>query len=326
MRSRKAVVELARSWIGKRESNGSHKEIIDIYNSHRPLPRNAKMQYNYAWCACTVSALAIKLGYTDIMPVEMSCGFMIEEAKKMDIWVENDGYVPQPGDSVLYDWDDKGVGDNTGWPDHVGIVETVNKDAGYFTVIEGNYQDSVKRRTVSINGKFIRGFITPKYDSVDEPVYIPKDTTMDQNRVAHEVIAGQWGNGAERKEDLEKAGYDYETIRRLVNAILNGDAVLAKDPVQNQDQPVEKCVAATCYANSKDVRLTGTYETTAALYCRNDAGANKKALCLIPKGTKVQCYGYYTEFSGYKWYLINFSMDGVRYTGFSHSNYLRRIS
>lgn len=326
MRSRKAVVELARSWIGKRESNGTHKEIIDIYNTHKPLPRNARMQYNYAWCACTVSALAIKLGYTDIMPVEMSCGFMVDLAKKMGIWVENDGYIPQPGDPVLYDWDDKGVGDCDGWPDHIGVVETVNKDAGYFTVIEGNYQDSVKRRTVSINGKFIRGFITPKYDEQDEPIYIPKDTTMDQNRVAHEVIAGQWGNGAERKDALEKAGYDYETIRQLVNTILNGGAVLPKNPEQNQEQPTEKYVTATCYARSKDTRLTGTYQVTTDLYCRNDAGTNKKAICLIPKGTKVQCYGYYTEFAGYDWYLINFSMDGVRYSGFSHSKYLRRIS
>ena len=26
----------------------------------------------------------------------------------------------------MYDWDDNGNGDNTGWPDHVGIVTEVN--------------------------------------------------------------------------------------------------------------------------------------------------------------------------------------------------------
>ncbi len=31
------------------------------------------------------------------------------------------------------------------------------------TVIEGNYSDSVKRRTISVNGRYIRGYGVPKY-------------------------------------------------------------------------------------------------------------------------------------------------------------------
>lgn len=38
--------------------------------------------------------------------------------------------------------------------------------------------------------------------------------------VAKEVIAGKWGNGAERKKRLEDAGYNYSTIQKLVNDIL----------------------------------------------------------------------------------------------------------
>lgn len=162
MRSRKEVVKVAQSWIGKKEYDGSFKEIIDIYNSHKPLARGVKMQYTYSWCACTWSAIAIKLGYTDIMPIEISCGELVNLAKKMGIWQENDAYIPLPGDAILYDWDDNGVGDNTGWPDHVGVVEKV--DGTKITVIEGNYKDSVMRRCVSVNGRYIRGYITPKYD------------------------------------------------------------------------------------------------------------------------------------------------------------------
>ena len=52
--SRQKVVALARSWIGKNESDGSFKSIIDIYNSYEgTLPRGIKMQYDWAWCACT---------------------------------------------------------------------------------------------------------------------------------------------------------------------------------------------------------------------------------------------------------------------------------
>ena len=61
----------------------------------------------------------------------------------------------------MYDWDDNGNGDNTGWPDHVGIVTEVNGNT--FKVIEGNKNDAVEYRTMTVNGKFIRGYITPKF-------------------------------------------------------------------------------------------------------------------------------------------------------------------
>lgn len=35
--------------------------------------------------------------------------------------------------------------------------------------------------------------------------------------IADEVIAGRWGNGADRKERLEDAGYDYFAIQNIVN-------------------------------------------------------------------------------------------------------------
>lgn len=36
--------------------------------------------------------------------------------------------------------------------------------------------------------------------------------------IASEVISGKWGNGAERKEKLTKAGYNYSEIQSIVNA------------------------------------------------------------------------------------------------------------
>lgn len=326
MRSRNDVVQLSRSWLGKNEKDGTHKEIIDIYNSHSPLPRNSKMRYEWPWCAATWSALAIKLGYTDIMPIEMSCGFLINEAKKMGCWQENDGYVPSMGDGVLYDWDDSGKGDNTGWPDHIGCVDYVNAESGYFVVNEGNYQDSVKKRTVSINGRYIRGFVTPKYDP-DIPAVIPGlESGKDLKTVAHEVISGLWGNGVSRANALKDKGYNPDEVQKEVNRILNGAATEAKNPdqIQSQKQPFEKTVTSKCVARSFDKKLAGFYKTTANLYCREDAGSNKKALCKIPKGTSVRCYGYYNIHNGVKWYYIRFIMDGVQYTGFSSSSYLTK--
>lgn len=157
------VVEKAISWIGKKESNGSHREIIDLYNSHKPLASNYKVKYTDSWCATFVSAVSIALGYTDIIPTECSCERMIALFKKAGIWVENENRTPSPGDIIFYDWDDSGIGDNKGWSEHVGIVEKVS--GGKITVIEGNYSNAVKRRTIAVNGKGIRGYGVPKYDN-----------------------------------------------------------------------------------------------------------------------------------------------------------------
>lgn len=166
-----SVVAQAKAWLGKNEADGSHKEIIDVYNSQRPLPRGYKVKYTDAWCATFVSAVAVKLGYTDIIPTECSCPKMIQLLKNIGAWVEDDAYVPKGGDLLFYDFDDNGAGDNTGGSDHIGIVEKV--EGSTITVIEGNYSNSVKRRSIKVNGRYIRGYGVPKYDTeavVDKPV------------------------------------------------------------------------------------------------------------------------------------------------------------
>lgn len=160
----KNIIEQAKSWIGLKESNGSFKVVIDTYNKHYPLANNYKVQYNDEWCATFVSAVAIKCGYTDIIPTECSCQRMIEKFKKMNCWIEDESVTPKEGWVIFYDWQDNGVGDNTGWSDHVGYVESVS--GGKIRVIEGNYNSQVAIRVLSVNGKYIRGYGVPKYDSL----------------------------------------------------------------------------------------------------------------------------------------------------------------
>ena len=210
------VVDKMEEWIGKNEYDGSHKEILAIYNSQKNLPRGYRVQPEDAWCATCVSAAFIDLGYTAIAPLECSCGKMIDLAKIMGIWQENDGYVPSPGDLLLYDFDDNGVGDNKGWADHIGVVSYVG--GGKMTVIEGNYKNAVNRRQIAIDGKYIRGFICPRYDAEEEP----KKGEKSIEEIAREIIRGIWGNGHEnRKSRLEAAGYDYDyaEVRKMVNKL-----------------------------------------------------------------------------------------------------------
>lgn len=212
------VVEKSKSWIGRKESNGTHKQIIDIYNSHKPLARGYKVKYTDEWCATFVSAVAIEVGYTDIIPTECGCGQMIALFKELGCWIENDAHVPDPGDVIFYDWEDDGKGDNTGWPNHVGIVEKVSD--GVITVIEGNYNCEVKRRTIKVNGKYIRGYGVPEYDA--EAVTVTPSKSVDA--VAKDVIAGKYGNGDARKAKIEAEGYNYAEVQARVNEILKEQA------------------------------------------------------------------------------------------------------
>lgn len=161
--ARQKVVGVMQGWIGCKESNGTHKKIIDIYNAHKPLARGYAVKYTDAWCATGASAAAIVAEFTDIIPTECGCQKMIELFKKIGSWQENDAYVPAPGDYIFYDWQDTGYGDNQGGSDHVGIVEKVVGST--ITVIEANINDSVGRRNLQVNGRYIRGYGVPKYSS-----------------------------------------------------------------------------------------------------------------------------------------------------------------
>lgn len=161
--ARQKLVSVAIQWYGRKESDGSHREIIDIYNGHAPLARGYKVKYTDAWCATFGSAAAIAAGYTDIIPTECGCGQMIELFRKMGRWVEDDAYIPSPGDYIFYDWDDSGAGDCAGWPEHVGIVVSVSEDK--IRVIEGNKNDAVEYREIDVNGRYIRGYGIPDYAS-----------------------------------------------------------------------------------------------------------------------------------------------------------------
>lgn len=161
---RNRIAGIAESYIGTREGDAKHKKLIDTYNNHKPKSSSYKVTYTDAWCATAVSAWAIMAAVSDIFPLECSCNRMIALAKKMGIWVEKDSYIPEQGDAILYDWQDSGNGDCTGAADHVGLVTKC--DGKTITVVEGNKSNAVGIRIIKVNGKNIRGFITPKYGTV----------------------------------------------------------------------------------------------------------------------------------------------------------------
>lgn len=78
---RQSIVQVMQGWIGRKESDGSHKEIIDIYNNHKPLAQNYKVKYTDSWCMTTTSAAYIQAGLADIFPLECSCKLPMSKEK-----------------------------------------------------------------------------------------------------------------------------------------------------------------------------------------------------------------------------------------------------
>ena len=158
----KAVAQF-KAWLGYSEADGRYRQIVDIYNAIRPIPVGYTLQYSDEWCAATVSAVGQALGMTDVILPECSCPRMIALYDARGQWVEDDAYVPQIGDIIMYDWQDTGAGDNRGNPDHVGMVAAVNGTT--LTIIEGNNGNAVACRTLQVNGRYIRGYCLPNYAS-----------------------------------------------------------------------------------------------------------------------------------------------------------------
>ena len=171
------ILNIARGWLGRNEYDGSHRMIIDLYNSHAPLARSYKVKYTDQWCDTCLSAMFIKANAVDLIG-GTECGVEehVKKFKAAGIWIEDGAITPQAGDIIVYNWDDS-TQPNDGYSDHIGIVEVVNGKT--ITTIEGNYKDSVSRRTIPIGYGYIRGYARPKYGMVEEPepVEEPAKTT-----------------------------------------------------------------------------------------------------------------------------------------------------
>lgn len=207
----KAALAAAR-WLGIKEGSRDHRQILDIYNSIRPLPRGYAMGASDPWCAAFISAAAVMAGVGGLVPLECSCSRIIEKARSMGIWVEDDGHIPAIGDWVLYNWDAKKTGDDTGAPDHVGIV--IGTENAELLVVEGNYDNAVKLRRVPINGEKIRGFVCPKYESEEEPMRY--HTLEEVPAYARETIEKLTADGSLQGISKDDLGLTEELIRTLV--------------------------------------------------------------------------------------------------------------
>lgn len=339
---RKTIVDIMVSWLGKNEADGSFKSIVDLYNTIRPLPRGYKAPYSTPWCAITVSAAFHKAGYGDIFPFECSCGKIIEHSIPKGIWVENDAFVPQPGDCILYDWDDNGKGDNKGWPDHIGVVEKVEGQT--LTIIEGNCSNKVMRRKIAVNAKNIRGYVVPKFTAYSQPTTpapsipaTPVKLKFNKGDIVEFTGTVHYASASATKGVACKPGkakitntyngtHPYHCIATddsKGNVYGWVDEKYIKAITQTPAKPKE--VKASAYAQKgPDNSISCNYKVTTATDIRDNAGTKYKSLAKLPKGTVVRCYGYYTPTKSSKWLYVQATISGVKYTGFVNASHLKK--
>lgn len=153
---RKQYLNILTSWYGKNEADGTHRVIIDLYNTIKPLPSSYSMKPTDAWCAAAVSAAAWACGFTDIIFPECGCNRMVALYKKAGRWKDR-SYSAKPGDLIFYSWNANGSSD------HVGTV--VENNGGTLKVIEGNKNDRMDYRTIANTNKTIMGYGVPDYAS-----------------------------------------------------------------------------------------------------------------------------------------------------------------
>lgn len=342
------VLDVMRSWIGYSEDNGKFRQIIDLYNSHKPLARGYAVQYDDEWCDTTVSAAAIKAGAVDLIGTECGCEEHVKIFKQKGIWIEDGTITPQPGDIVLYNWDD-GSQPNDGYSDHIGYVESVSGNT--ITCIEGNKGEAVGRRSIPVGWGYIRGYARPKY-SAGGTTSAPSTGGSSSSTLSGTLNKSvQWTGVVDTQLNVRTwAGTENKTCS--FSPLEKGEEVGVCDSIKasdgdtwyyikyngkygfvHSDYVSKKSSGSSTsgsgssstkvdYAQSLSASLAGTYKVTASdgLNLRTGAGTGKTKITAMPKGATCQCYGYYTTVSGVKWLLVVYKGQ----EGFASSQYLQK--
>ena len=227
--------------LGAAEDSAEHLDILKDYNAlaqtRAGLPRGHKAVPSDDWCAIFAAGQAHALGLTEAYPMECSCSRIVQIAKEMGIWIENDSYIPVIGDWILYAWKGQEGQENELAPNHIGII--YGCDGENMLAVEGNKGDKVDTRALAVGDKRIRGFVHPDLsglvgsliapvavDKPQEPV-VPVDprkpvlyATVDEvPEYARPTIANLVDRGLLLGVDVGNLGLSEDLVRMLtINA------------------------------------------------------------------------------------------------------------
>lgn len=152
MIARQTAVQTAISMKGQRN------QVVDLYNTVRPLPLGYRVKYEDLLCATYVSSIFIKLGWTDIVPPNPRAWQLYENMAAIDCGVPDAKRVPDVGDLIFF-----GINRTIKGITHVGIVTEVKGKQIYYYDI----QSTVARHTCPVGYSSIWGYAVPAYYKKD---------------------------------------------------------------------------------------------------------------------------------------------------------------
>ena len=157
---RDRVLRAAASLVGVRGGTAAHQQLVNDYNSVKPLPVGYTVKTTDDWCDIFVTTVFQREGLSGLIGRECGVERHIQIFKRLGIWNEDGTTTPKAGDIITFNWDQNSQ-QNNGFADHIGIVESVSN--GIIHTIEGNSNNQVRRNTYRIGHGNIRGFATPRY-------------------------------------------------------------------------------------------------------------------------------------------------------------------
>lgn len=211
------------SFVGMQENSQQFKQFVNTYNTIKPLPRGYRLKCSDEWCAAFLSFLSFKRNALSALPAECSC---VQMRKKLlehgatEINPKSDTDL-KAGDIVFYRFKKQ-------TPTHVGILSEYPRVEGHkgrvWKVLEGNKNETVNFRYIHFNDKTVHSILRPAWENVSRETIDPDILDLGEYLdVANDVITGRYGNMPERKERLEIAGYDYETVQHMVNQLMRNN-------------------------------------------------------------------------------------------------------
>lgn len=152
------VAEIARSQVGVVEDAGSNQDHAGYIAMYRNAVHDSRYQMKAgdAYCAAFVSWVLERAG----TPLQHKWGWGISYVPWLKDHAEGLGifdtvdvrYKPNVGDVVIYS--ERGER-----PDHTGIILAVEDEQ--YTSVEGNYNNGVNTRVVSLSDERIIGYFSP---------------------------------------------------------------------------------------------------------------------------------------------------------------------
>ncbi|MCM1295622.1 MAG: hypothetical protein NC311_08765 [Muribaculaceae bacterium] len=199
---------------------------------------------------------------------------------------------------------------------------STNCDANYF------YKDYAEEKQTEAVGVL--------EDAGIHELEVRKDTAA----IAKEVLSGKWGNGADRKARLTRAGYDYDAVQTEVNKILSKNHVKTVDDIvievienkwdNGENRKTKLTNAGYNYDEvqtkvNKILSNTKTVNSSNGLNLRKTAGTSDTSttIYVLSNKTKVSLIGKATKSDNYTWqYVIVTSGDFKGKIGWVADKYL----